>query len=185
MKLERVFSLIIALATISLNVSAADTSFYLGAKAGSLDTNKSIYGNENGEVVDPKLIKYDNVSLAGVEFQLLSNLESNFIMWGLGSNVMFNDGSILDGGTIDIDLKFGAHFKDINFYGLGGIGLHSLSEYTVATGTFYGAGLNYNIFKHLAAKIEYRKHDLKTRTDDDEDPTDGQKYKLSGFLVRL
>lgn len=101
----------------------------------------------------------------------------------MGIEVMFNDGDFLEGGTAAVDFKLGAHYKDFNVYGLVGYGLQSLSSYTVATGVVYGIGVNYNVFKHMGIKVEYRTQNLKT-TDNDA-LTANQSYTLSGALVGI
>jgi len=178
-KIAMTISAIILLSTTLF----AETNNYIGLKFGKLDTSKSVYGNDNGSGANPLLIKYDNVSLMGVEYQLLHNFENNLLMWGMGVEAMFNNGDFLKGGTLGLDFKFGTHYKDFNFYGLAGVGLQSLSSYTVATGIFYGAGINYNLFKHMGLNIEYKNYSLKTTNNDEI--TANQSYSLSGILAGI
>ena len=182
MKIQKTAMAISVIALLSTTL-VAETNNYIGFKAGTLNTSKSVYGNDSdtGEVFLP--IKYNDVSLMGVEYQLLHNFENNLLMWGMGVEVMFNDGNFLNGGTAGLDFKFGTHYKDFNFYGLAGVGIQSLSSYTVATGAFYGAGINYNLFKHMGLNIEYKNYNLKT-TDNDE-ITANQSYSLSGILASV
>ena len=168
---------------VLLSTSLFAGNNYIGVKYGILSTNKSVYGNKNDTDQPLVLIKYDNVNLVGFEYQGIKNLDSNFLMFGMGIETMFNNGNFLEGGTATIDFKLGAHYKKFNMYGLLGAGLQSLSSYTVAVGTVYGIGVNYDVFKHMGAKIEYRSQNLKT-TDNDE-LTSNQKYTLSGILVGI
>jgi len=161
----------------------AETNNYIGLKFGTLNTSKSVYGNDSDSETSPLLIKYDDVSLTGIEYQLLHNFENNLLMWGMGVEAMFNKGDFIKGGTLGLDFKFGTHYKDFNFYGLAGVGLQSLSSYTVATGIFYGAGINYNLFKHMGLNIEYKNYNLKTT--DNDDITANQSYSLSGILAGI
>jgi len=182
MKLNKI-AVSISLTTILSTMVFSATNHYIGLKGGTLNTSKSIYGYKDDSDLNPALIKYDDAKLIGVEYQLLTNIENNFIMWGIGTEVMFNDGNFLEGGMVALDCKLGTYYKDFNFYGLIGYGLQSLSDYTVATGMLYGIGVNYNMFKHMSLKIEYRNYDFKTT--DNEDLTKNQTYTLSGVLAGI
>jgi opacity protein-like surface antigen len=182
MKLNKTITSIVTATLLSTSLFAGANN-YIGVKYGALSTDKSVFGKEDGTNTTYKLLKYDEVKLTGLEYQLLRNLNSNFMMWGMGAEVMFNDGNFLEGGTAAVDFKLGAHYKELNVYGLVGYGLQSLSSYTVATGLIYGVGINYNIFKHMGVKVEYRTQDLET-TDNDA-LTANQSYTLSGVLAGI
>jgi len=177
--------ILITLAAVGvISTSAFGAQNYIGIKYAPLNMSKTVVVDKTGTTGPNQYVSYSDVELVGLEYQLLRNLESNMLMWGLGVEVLFNDGSFLDGGTAMLDFKLGIHYKDLNAYGLFGGGIQSLSSYTVAPGTVYGIGVNYNVFKHMGVKIEYRQHSLTTASNTTSNGvTESNAYKLSGLMA--
>lgn len=79
MKLKKTITSVVATTLLSTSLFAGANN-YIGAKYGVLATNKSVFGKEDGTNTTFRLLKYDEVKLTGLEYQLLRNLDSNFMM---------------------------------------------------------------------------------------------------------
>ena len=164
---------------VSLN---AKSDSYVGLKLSKLDTDETVFANTSGyENVGPYEL-YDDFSLIGIEYQKFSFKENSPFLWGMGGNLMLNNGKFFDGGMLNIDLKVGGHFDKAKAYGILGFGLHSLSEYTASTGLYFGIGATYDISDKFGVTASYTQHNMKTFSDP-SDFSDKQKYKLSGFSL--
>ena len=178
-----ILSQLLVFTLLSSSLLTAESSSYIGIKVGSLSSDKSVYALEDDEEYHINTyIKYDDVSLLGLDFYSISRYENSLLI-GLGVDLMLNKGNILEGGMLDIDFKLGAYYEDFSAYAIIGYGIQSLSNYTVAHGVYYGGAINYDLLESLAVKVEYRIHNLETT--DNEDTTSSQSYVLSGVLAAL
>jgi hypothetical protein len=156
---------------------------YFGISYGIASTDKTVYGNDSGEPNGP-FIAYDDLSLLGISFTGFntSSKDLSFIA-GAGVDLYANEGDILNGGLLDANLKLGGKYKNFKAYGILGYGIQSLSDYTVAQGLLYGAGIRYDILKHLSTALEYKVNSLETT--DNDDATANQSYTISGIYFSL
>ena len=173
--MKKITSLIVSVVLAS-SLFADDA--YFGVSYGAASTSKTVYGNASDTDETPVYYGYDNVSLTGISFSAFSSFNDDTFLIGIGADGYFNKGDFIKGGTLESNLKIGGAYNDFKGYALLGYGIQSLSSYTVAVGVLYGVGARYDIFKHLSASIEYRKHQLETTENDDA--TAHQKYELSG-----
>ncbi len=164
-----------------LNLNAKSDS-YIGLKLSKLDTDKTVIANTSGyEYIGPYEF-HDDFSLIGIEYQKFYTKQNRPFLWGVGGNLMLNEGKFFDGGMLNIDFKVGGRFDKVKAYGILGFGLHSLSEYTASTGLYFGIGATYDISKKFGVTASYTQYNMKTFTSED-DFSDNQKYKLSGFSL--
>lgn len=180
MKLQKI---LLSLASVSMLASSANAeSFvFLTATAGTADMDKTVFATADSDNSNmKKIIAYNDVTLIGLEFQAINYLEDSYFMWGLGAGATFNEGSFLEGGTLDVDLKMGGYYNDFSAYGIVGYGIQSLSDYAVSLGSVYGVGINYNLFDSMAIRVEYRTHGFTVKNDD---LFTGEEYTLSGLTA--
>lgn len=179
-------------AMFSTNLLAADRETYIGVKLGSLDFDKTIIANTSGyENIGP-YSSFDDVSLVGFEMQWFRHTNSAFV-WGYGFDVLLNDGSFQEGGMLDFDFKLGASFNDFKIYGILGVGVQALSDYTAAGGTYIGIGATFNVAEHFGLHATYTNRNMTTVVNDynsdfysyNSDPSDDQDYESSGVLFGI
>jgi len=173
--------ILLSLVSVAMLASSVNADAYVTLTAGALDMDKTVFATADGDNSNiKKIISYNDVTLIGLEFQAIDYLEDSYFMWGVGAGATFNEGSFLEGGTLDVDLKIGGYYNDFSAYGIVGYGIQSLSDYAVSLGSVYGVGANYDLFEHMAIRAEYRTHAFKTENDD---LFTGQEYTLSGITV--
>jgi len=174
----------ILLLGIITNLSARDS--YVGLKLSNLDFDNTVLANESGyENIGP-YTRYNDVSLIGIQMQRFYYNQSSPFLWGGEVNLMLNNGNFFKGGMLDFDFKIGGHIDAFKVYGILGAGLQSLSEYTAATGMYFGIGANYDINNNFGITTNYTKYNMTTFTNNGEyDLSDDQNYKLSGFSLGI
>jgi hypothetical protein len=169
--------------TYSTSLVAGGRDAYLGVKLGSLDFDKTVRANTSGIENTGPYAEFDDVSLVGFEMQWFHHTASAFI-WGFGWDIMFNDGSFQDGGMLDFDFKLGARFNALKIYGILGIGIQALSEYTAATGPYSGIGVTYDVAESFGVHATYTNRSMTTFVDEYSfDISDDQEYDSSGLLL--
>jgi len=156
---------------------------YIGVSYGTATSDPIVAGNTTGDAWGPYNI-YDDQTFTGLSMNFFNTTNKDTLFsYGLGFDFYANDGELIDGGLLDANIKLGVTSFGFKLYGLVGVGIQSLSDYTVAVGAVYGAGLRYDILKHLSASVEYRNYALET-TDNDE-YTANQSYDLTGAFVSI
>ncbi len=166
-----------------VNLSAKDS--YIGLKLSKLDSDKTVIANTSGyENIGP-YERYEDFSLVGIEFQKLYSKQNSPFLWGAGGSLMLNDGKFFDGGMLNFDFKMGGHFDKLKAYGILGADIQFLSEYTGATGIYYGIGATYDVSDNFGLTANYTQHNMSTFISEDDDLSNDQDYKLSGFSLGI
>ncbi len=185
-KTTKILSSAVIIGIFATNVMAMENESYIGIKTGSMDFDKTVIANVSGYENTGPYLSYKDTSLLGVEYQSFYTSKESPFLFGYGFDILFNEGDFLEGGMLDLDLKLGAKFDAMKVYGIVGYGLQSLSDYTVATGTYYGVGASYDITNRIALSGTYTKHSMTTAVSDyNNDISDNQKYESKGFLFGL
>ena len=168
------------------NGLALENESYIGIKGGSMSFDKSVIANVSGQENTGPYLSYKDTSLLGIEYQSLYTPQDSSLLFGYGVDLLFNEGDFLEGGMFDVDFKLGTKMDALKLYGIVGYGMQSLSDYTVATGSYVGIGATYDITKNFALHTSYTKHNMTTAVSDyDSDISDNQKYESKGFLFGL
>jgi len=172
---------ILTTVTIS-NISAKDS--YIGIKFAKLNSDKTVLANTSGYENMGYYKRYDDFSLLGIEIQKFYLKHNSPLLWGGSGSLMLNKSKLLDGGILDFNFKLGGHFDKLKVYGILGVGIQSLSEYTASSGFGFGIGTIYDVSDSFGITANYMKYNMNTFTNQGEgDLSDDQDYKLSGFLL--
>lgn len=180
MKLKnKIMSGVLSLLMLSSSLAALSDS-YMGVKIGSVSTNKNVYGYVDGVVAGTyDTVKYTSMNLTGIEWQTFRKFDHHFL-FGVSADVMFNNGDFIKGGTMSTSVDFGAHFDQLNVYGMAGYGFQSISSYAAGLGALYGLGVNYNLYEHMGVKIEYKVQNITIKSSDVQP---GYDYAISGLYA--
>jgi len=181
--LNKLFLSTLVVASCITNLNATDK--YVGLKLSKLDTDKTVFANISGNENIGPYKEYNDMSLVGIEMEWLHANESSAFLWGIGWDLMLNEGKLFDGGMLDLDLKLGGHWNNVKVYGILGYGIQSLSDYTASQGMNIGIGTTYDIKDNFAINASYTKHNMNTFTSSDNDKSDNQDYGLSGFSLGI
>ena len=180
--MNTITKLSIALLSSTLLATAGETHHYLSFSTGSLDFDKTVYGDING-FENGTLQAYDSNSLAGIDYTFLKEVEESGFMIGVRPMLLLDGGDFFDGGIFNVNMLMGPSFGKFKLYANAGFGVNSLSEYTVSTGLNYGLTARYDVTKHFSAAVSYNVFDMEITNGEYRNPTD--EYQIKGLLGSL
>ena len=178
---KQIISGLSILATSSI-LNAGESHHYLSLIGGSLNFDQTIYGDANG-YEDRNLQSYSDTSSIGLNYTWLKEVSETSVLLGVSPQVLLNEGEFFDGGFANVNFLAGYSFGEFKLYANYGVGLNSLSDYTVSTGSNYGLTARYDILSHLSAAVTYNVYSMEITDKELNNPTG--KYKADGVLASL
>jgi len=174
-------SILLALLSSTAILSAGESSHYISAMMGSLDYDKTVYGDTDGNEIRYQSIS--DASVTGLNYTWLKSIGENEILIGVSPQLLLNDGAFFDGGFFNVNFLAGKAFGDFKLYGNLGYGINSLSEYTASAGENYGITARYDIAKHFSAALSYNIYKMDIGTVERNNPTNS--YEAKGLVGSL
>jgi len=174
-------SIILALLSSTAILSAGESSHYISVMAGSLDFDRTVYGDTDGN--ENRYQAYSSASITGLNYTWVKAVSENNILIGVSPQLLLTDGSFFDGGFFNVNFLAGKSFGKFKLYGNLGYGLNSLSDYTASTGENYGLTARYDIAKHFSAAVSYNIYNMDIGTVERNNPTSS--YSAKGLIGSL
>ena len=181
---KTILALLVVLgATSTLSAEdTGDTYKYLSFVTGKLDYDRTVHGNKNDSLIqlddEDQLLDYDHAYLAGIDYTWLKRVPDTSMLLGVNPKILFHQGEFYKGGFANINFLAGVAFSDFKLYGNYGVGINSLSKYTVSKGNNYGLTARLDFSEKFSASINYNFYDF-----GDEDNNDD--YQVEGALFGL
>jgi len=178
---KQILSILSILTSTSI-LNAGDSHHYLSLVAGNLDFDQTVYGDVDG-YEDGNLQGYSDASIVGLNYTWLKEVSDTSVLLGVSPQILLNEGSFIDGGFANVNFLAGYSFADFKLYANYGVGLNSLSDYTVSAGSNYGLTARYDITNHFSTALTYNVYSMEISDKEDSNPTN--KYKVDGVLASL